>query len=527
MIMTRIKRYLLFILAIITVAFPSPAVRASDEALEIPETKSEQVVDAADKTEDVKPAAIEKIAEPLVQSTAQSNIVVQPQPESLPASPIMITSYQTADGSLQFFQLYNNSSDMQALDGWKLEYRAVLGNNEALNSIDLHAWLLPHQYAVFSQAGFLSGADSEFTIPATLGYTIDRIQLIPPDTFAVNQVSGNIFTTGTRYELTKSSAGNYTTTSKFIASTEEAPLYGKGLYVYPDENPLKVIEILANAENCSPLDKRIECHDYVKLYNTSSNLVDTSSYRVRLGYGNQTAGIANTVRLSGDIEPGGYRVVASREDGEPLDITASGGNVWIEDTYGLKTYDSTIQAYGDIGDAAHKGHSWAFDDGDQVWKWGAPSPNGPNNFVLPQKIVNESSSGLTPCRSDQERNPETNRCRNIASSASTLVPCAPNQIRSVETNRCRSLASEVSTLVPCTANQERNPETNRCRNKSASGVPDAAFAVEPVKESGKAFVGWWALGGVGVLAIGYGVWEWRREMISGIKKVTTYFTSRK
>ena len=55
----------------------------------------------------------------------------------------------------------------------------------------------------------------------------------------------------------------------------------------------------------------------------------------------------------------------------------------------------------------------------------------------------------------------------------------------------------------------------------------AAFAVEPVKDGGKAFIGWWALGGVGVLAGGYGVWEWRREMAGAIRKVTAFFVSNK
>jgi len=40
-----------------------------------------------------------------------------------------------------------------------------------------------------------------------------------------------------------------------------------------------------------------------------------------------------------------------------------------------------------------------------------------------------------------------------------------------------------------------------------------------------AFAGWWALGGVGTLAAGYGAWEWRREMISALGKVKGFFTS--
>jgi hypothetical protein len=60
-----------------------------------------------------------------------------------------------------------------------------------------------------------------------------------------------------------------------------------------------------------------------------------------------------------------------------------------------------------------------------------------------------------------------------------------------------------------------------------SNVPNSAFAVEPILETGKAFTGWWALGGVGALAAGRGGWAWRREMLSGIRKLGSFFTSNK
>jgi hypothetical protein len=80
--------------------------------------------------------------------------------------------------------------------------------------------------------------------------------------------------------------------------------------------------------------------------------------------------------------------------------------------------------------------------------------------------------------------------------------------------------------VPCKAGQERNPETNRCRNATAA-VPVADFAVAPIADTGKAFVGWLALGGIGLLAVGYGAWEWRREVVAGVQKVRSFFTSSK
>lgn len=131
-----------------------------------------------------------------------------------------------------------------------------------------------------------------------------------------------------------------------------------------------------------------------------------------------------------------------------------------------------------------------------------------------------ATSLLKPCVSNQERNPLTNRCRLISSTASTLKPCASNQQRNPATNRCRLIGAGGSSLKPCAANQERNPATNRCRKKVAGTVAD--FPVEAVAESGKATVGWWAFGGVGILAAGYAGWEWRREVMSLIKRFSPF-----
>lgn len=136
-----------------------------------------------------------------------------------------------------------------------------------------------------------------------------------------------------------------------------------------------------------------------------------------------------------------------------------------------------------------------------------------------RNIVSEST--LVPCREDQYRSEETNRCRSIATmAASVLKPCADDQFRNPLTNRCKRIAS-VDELADCGEGRERNPETNRCRNVvSMAGMPKAAFAVEPIKQTGVAFVGWWALGGVLLLAFGYAGWEWRHEIYNGIKSLS-------
>lgn len=129
--------------------------------------------------------------------------------------------------------------------------------------------------------------------------------------------------------------------------------------------------------------------------------------------------------------------------------------------------------------------------------------------------VTSLSSNLKPCREGQYRSEETNRCRTFALATSVRKPCADDQFRNPLTNRCKKIAS-VDELKDCGEGRERNPTTNRCRNIIRSDVPAAAFAVEPIKEVGMAFSGWWALGGVLMLALAYAGWEWRYEVRSGV-----------
>jgi hypothetical protein len=148
---------------------------------------------------------------------------------------------------------------------------------------------------------------------------------------------------------------------------------------------------------------------------------------------------------------------------------------------------------------------------------------GPGKYRSPDtnrcRSLEALATALTPCDTGQYRNPETNRCRSLVSTASVLTPCGPGQERNPETNRCRSVTTDTD-LQPCAANQERNPETNRCRNVSSAMIAD--FPIEAVAQGGQATLGWWAFGGVGLLALGYAGWEWRHEVLAMIRRMASF-----
>ncbi len=126
---------------------------------------------------------------------------------------------------------------------------------------------------------------------------------------------------------------------------------------------------------------------------------------------------------------------------------------------------------------------------------------------------------LSPCAEGQERNPATNRCRSVISSVSSLVPCKAGQERNPETNRCRSISGSSNELVPCAEGQERNPETNRCRKVTSPVAQLASAQVNDIPSKISSGTSWLVYGLIvsGVLA--YGVYEWRSGIANVARKL--------
>lgn len=170
-----------------------------------------------------------------------------------------------------------------------------------------------------------------------------------------------------------------------------------------------------------------------------------------------------------------------------------------------------------------------------------PAPCRPGQYRSPEtgrcrNIVNEP--GLAPCKPGQYRSPETGRCRNIgklktqtpcregyyrseitgrcrsiaATAAKTLKPCPDGKFRNPATGRCKKIAADSDVLKECAEGFERNPKTKRCRKVALASAPKTGFAPEQVKQVTGAMWGWWVLGGVSLLAVGYAGWQWRWEI---------------
>ena len=240
-------------------------------------------------------------------------------------------------------------------------------------------------------------------------------------------------------------------------------------------------------------------NEFIEIYNPNEVSVSLDNYKLQIGnkYVSFPAGIS--------IEPNSYYVI--RNDETPFTLTNTGGSV------SIWTSDDVLvgQVIGYL--SAPEGESWSYFV--DSWQYtNRPTPGNANliNLVEPKIVSVSIASELKPCAPNQYRNPETNRCRLIATAGSVLVPCKDGQYRSETTNRCRNIASDSGVLAACDDNQERNPETNRCRKIVSSVIPEAAFAVEPYYDSQNNSPEWIALGSVFFVAIFYAIWEWRPEI---------------
>lgn len=450
-------------------------------------------------------------------------VTVTDPPISPTYAPIFISGFQITD-QLDAIELYNESSDPVDLSLWSIQYpSSTVGE---VCKIELQDWILPSSYTVsVAKDGILKSLaevntnvrlydscfrslSSDFIM--TLNYNEIIQETITP--------TGGAFV---RKGLTKTyRTGKFST--DFIAINRS--LYAGEWYIPPEVSQLQISEILINSRNCSPLEMEIDCSDYVKLYNPTELPIDLSLYRIRNGYLGQTSSTSNTFQLEGIVEAGHYIVI-------PMTVTNSAYWLWFEDMYGVKRYDNTVQDYPDGSSDTKKGQAWAYDSTDDTWKWTTqPTPLDSSSVfpVIPVVPLVEVTSTLVPCAEGQYRSEETNRCRSVVTDVAILIPCGPGQERNPDTNRCRSVTAVLGTsdLVPCKEGQERNPETNRCRN-IASAIPQAEYQPQQTSENSNNFVLWLSLGAVGLLAIGYAVWEWRVEIMRTLQRLGAFLKTRK
>ena len=306
----------------------------------------------------------------------------------------------------------------------------------------------------------------------------------------------------------------------------EQAIAPEGMVIDVDKNchqrvivKIDITEVLPNAIGGD------EGSEFIELFNPNDTPVDLAGYMLWVG---PKLDVSYDFPSSTIIPPHTYRSFSNKDIGFSLLNSSSQVRITTED--GIVV--SEVPPYTDPKDGASWsliGNTWQYTelptpgaenislvtkgDDDEAAKT-TPTPCAVNQYRNPDtgrcRLLATVGSSVTPCKDGQYRSEETNRCRNIASDSKTPVPCDAGEERNAETGRCRKIAV-AATPAPCKEGQERNPDTNRCR--TITKMPSADYAVLGAKaENGGSWYAWIAIGGILVLALGYAIWEWHVEI---------------
>jgi hypothetical protein len=256
---------------------------------------------------------------------------------------------------------------------------------------------------------------------------------------------------------------------------------------------------------------------FIEVFNSSGGLLDMSGCGLKTNRSGKVFVFENL-----ELEAGEYSALRVEDTGLTLTKTTT-GTVYLLNSAGVVT-DSVYYENLKPGTAFAKfGSSWL-----QTY---ATTPNEANIYEefaacaigyernlatgRCRKIAVEAL--LLDCGEGKFRNPETNRCKSLASLATDYTPCKEGYYRNPETNRCKKIASEDG-LKPCQAGYERNSETNRCRKVRVNN--GAGYGVTSNEtDDAASFVGWLAFGVLAVAGLAYVGFEFRHEIANVTKKV--------
>jgi len=290
---------------------------------------------------------------------------------------------------------------------------------------------------------------------------------------------------------------------------------------------LAITELLPNAVGSD------DGNEFIEIYNPNEHPVDLSLYRLQIGLNFEKTYL---FKAGMSIEPHMYQALFNDTISFSLLNTSSRAR--------LITVDGQVISETPLYSSPTDDEAWAFLA--NTWMFtNQPTPGLENLLPSEDETLADGvvTSSLKACAANQYRNPETNRCRSLATTINELQPCKDGQYRSEETNRCRSIASDVSEAKPCAEDQyrnpnsgrckkiasedevqdcgegrERNPTTNRCRNvvTMASGTTSGGISLVPAPAA--SILGWWAAAIVGFVALGYAALEWRSEIVRQLKR---------
>ena len=507
------------------------------------------------------PAENSSTDSPSENSATNESLKSEPNPESEPPkidnpdgrteenAPILISKISQ---DKKYIEIYNPTNQNVNLAGWKIEYHTGSGV-ETVGKIFKDEVISANGFLVLSNDKMLAGAikfdnnlglaqnDGSVVLSRSDGSVSDTVGWGSNSKSAGSPIKGGVKIVW-RCFIDENIIDSKFLSGKNLNNQEIVP-YSRPNCKTPDsksESPkeLNKCEGLKLSEISSNVDEQ-----FIEIINSGEKIVITTGCKLTVG----DSGVRENI---GDIElnPGEFLVIKIKNT--KLKLPKTKGKVYLLDEAGSKI-DSTEY------EKLAKSSSWSLIDdewmqtfmitenSENIFKEYPDCQNGYERNALGKcvKIAIppvespcpvgqyrhpetrrcrkiEAEKTITPCKDGYYRSEETGRCRSIASAAAkTLKPCPEGQFRNSATGRCKKIASTDDIAKECPEGFERNPQTKRCRKIKSANMPTVGSAAAEVKQVAGATWGWWVFGGVSLLAVGYGVWQWRWEISQFVRKI--------
>ena len=490
----------------------------------------------------------------------------EPNPESEPPkidnsdesteenAPILISKISQ---DKKYVEIYNPTNQNVDLAGWKIEYYAGSGA-KTVGKIFKDEVISANGFLVLSNDKMLAGAikfdnnlglaqnDGSVVLSRSDGSVSDTVGWGSNSKSAGSPIKGGVKIVW-RCFIGENIIDSKNNSTDFLSSkgsdNQEIVPYSRPNCKSPEHKPespkeLNKCEGLKLSEIASNIDEQ-----FIEIVNSGEKTVITTGCKLTIG----DSGVRENI---GDIElnPGEFLVIKIKSTN--LKLPKTKGKVYLLDEAGLEI---DVAEYEKLA----KSSSWSLIDdewmqtfmitenSENIFKEYPDCQSGYERNVLGRcvKIAIppvespcpvgqyrhpetrrcrkiEAEKTITPCKDGYYRSEETGRCRSIASAAAkTLKPCPEGQFRNSATGRCKKIASTDDIAKECPEGFERNPQTKRCRKIKSANMPTVGSAATEVKQVAGATWGWWVFGGVSLLAVGYGIWQWRWEISQFVRKI--------
>lgn len=487
----------------------------------------------------------------------------EPNPESEPLktdnsdksteenAPILISKISQ---DKKYIEIYNPTNQNVDLAGWKIEYYAGSGA-KTVGKIFKDEVILANGFLVLSNDKMSADA-IKFDNNLGLAQNDGSVVLLRSDGSVADTVgwgnnsksAGSPIKGGVKI-VWRCFIDENIIDSKFLSdknlNNQEVEPYSRPSCKKPESNPgsnppreLNKCEGLKLSEIASNVDEQ-----FIEIINSGEKTVITTGCKLTVGDSGVRENIGNI-----ELKPGEFLTIKIKNT--KLKLPKTKGKVYLQDEAGSKIDSAEYEKLA-------KSSSWSLIDdewtqtfmitenSENIFKEYLDCQNGYERNALGRCVKIAIPPVESPCPVGQYRHPETRRCRKIEA-AKTITPCKDGYYRSEETGRCRSIASAAAkTLKPCPEGQfrnsstgrckkiastddiakecpegfERNPQTKRCRKIKSANMPTVGSAAAEVKQVAGATWGWWVFGGVSLLAVGYGVWQWRWEISQFVRKM--------